>query len=238
MSIRLTPFVKGEYYHIYNRGNSKQVIFHDDDDMARFQDLLYILNKPERVDIRATKRGGVSSENTPDEGKTFANTTLVAIGSYCLMPNHFHILITPLVDDSVSKFMQKVSTAYSMYYNKKYKHSGGLFEGKFKAKYIPDDRYLKYLFAYINLNPVKCIDPTWKQYGIKNIDATFRFLDNYTYSSYLDFIHYEGKTFAGTDSNKRAEAAILSLTDFPEYFPTGSHFKKEILAWLLYRDTF
>ena len=153
------------------------------------------------------------------------------------MPNHFHILLTPLTEDGVSKFMQKLSTAYSMYYNKKYAHSGGLFEGKFKAKHIPDDRYLKYLFSYINLNPVKLIDPTWKQYGIKDVNKTFTFLESYKYSSYLDLLLCGGKTFAHMQG-KRPETDVLSLERFPEYFPTGADFKKEIMIWFSYRDTF
>ena len=59
------------------------------------------------------------------------------------MPNHFHILITQMEEKGVSKFMQKLSTAYSMYYNKKYKRTGGLFEGKFKSEHLNKDRYLK-----------------------------------------------------------------------------------------------
>ncbi len=282
MSVRITPLVQGEYYHIYNRGNSKQTIFHDNADMQRFQDLLFIANNPERSDLRESKRKKGISTAQLRKGKTFAKgnnkedkedadmrrqdlrsceglasatttsitisaittsptpsefTRLVAIGSYCIMPNHFHILITPLVEGGVSKFMQKLSTAYPMYYNKRYTHTGGLFEGKFKAKHASDDRYLKYLFAYINLNPVKLIDPTWKKYGLKDVKKTFAFLETYTYSSYLDLLHREGKTFA-SDSRKRSEADILSLDEFPEYFPTGAVFKKEILTWFSYRDDF
>ena len=169
----------------------------------------------------------ISKANTVTE-----ENKLVAIGSYCIMPNHFHILITPLLDGGASKFMQKLTTAYSMYYNKKYSHSGGLFEGKFKAKHIGEDKYLKYLFAYINLNPVKLVDPTWKQYGLKNIKKTFTFLETYTYSSYPDFLYYEDK------NKQRAENDILSLGEFPEYFPTGNHFKKEIVRWFSYRSDF
>lgn len=272
MSLRYTSFVEGEYYHVYNRGNSKQAIFHDNDDMQRFQDLLYITNNPERIDVRNIQRnknnfsvplceGKTSTKKIPNvlevvrrqdlrssEGLAFASknpsnidlpSKLVAIGSYCIMPNHFHILITPFMDGGVSKFMQKLSTAYSMYYNKKYSHSGGLFEGKFKAKHVPDDRYLKYLFSYINLNPVKLIDSTWKQYGIKDVEKTFKFLENYKYSSYLDLLSCEGKTFV--DNNKeRSDVDILSLEAFPEYFPQakGSTFKKEIMIWFSYRDNF
>lgn len=226
MSVRLTPFIEGEFYHIYNRGNSKQVIFHDNEDMSRFQDLLYISNNVERFAMKdLSHKDDISKVNI-----VVQENKLTAVGSYCIMPNHFHILITPLVEGGVSKFMQKLTTAYSMYYNKKYSHSGGLFEGKFKAKHIVDDRYLKYLFAYINLNPVKLIDPSWKILGLKNIEKTFKYLESYNYSSYLDLLNY-------TDANNtRSASDILSLELFPSYFPTGRIFKKEIVVWLTYKS--
>ena len=160
MSIRKVSFVFGEYYHIYNRGNSKQKIFHEKEDYLYFIKLLYILNQKNKKQLRDyTHDVFISRENCDP---------LVAIGAYVLMPNHFHILITPTEDGSVSKFMQKISTGYVMYYNQKYKRSGSLFEGKFKSQHANNDRYLKYLFSYIHLNPLKLIDKNWKEKGIKN----------------------------------------------------------------------
>ena len=145
MSTRKASFVNGEFYHIYNRGNSKQKIFLDTKDYYRFVDLLYAVNREEKFNF-ADSLKGISVYEKP------LGSQLVAIGAYCLMPNHFHILITPLVEEGVSKFMQKLSTAYVMYFNQKYKRVGALFEGKFKSQYAGDDRYLKYLFSYINKN--------------------------------------------------------------------------------------
>ena len=85
--------------------------------------------------------------------------TLVDIGAYCLMPNHFHLLIRETAEGNISRFMLKLQTGYPMYFNKKYQRTGALFEGKFKAKHITNDNHLKYLFAYLHLNPVKITDP-------------------------------------------------------------------------------
>lgn len=237
MSTRLTPFAIEEFYHVYNRGNSKQTIFHDKDDMERFQTLLFLSNTEKRFETREVKgetTTRISKEvsdrdrdRDADDGAQKEDSKLIAIGAYCIMPNHFHILITPLTEKGVSKFMQKLTTAYSMYYNKKYARTGSLFEGKFKAKHINSDTHLKYLFSYIHLNPVKLIDPTWKEDGLKNTAKTLTFLETYTHSSYLDFLHHTIKT--------RDECTILSLQNFPEYFPSGDHFKKEIIAWFSYR---
>ena len=140
------------------------------------------------------------------------------------MPNHFHILITEKTNGGISKFMQKLSTAYSMYYNKKYKRIGGLFEGKFKSQHADTDRYLKYLFSYIHLNPIKLIQRDWKENGIKNKKEAINHLNKYIYSSYLDFI-----------GEKRIQNKILNKESFPKYFPNRTSFVKEIFEWLSLR---
>jgi len=150
---------------------------------------------------------------------------LVAIGAYCLMPNHFHILIRQIQPNGISRFMQKLLTAYSMYFNTKYERSGTLFEGRFKSKRAIHDNYLRYLFAYIHLNPVKLIDSTWKEKGIQNLQEARTQLLHYDYSSYLDFI---GKV--------RPEGTIVSNAKefFPEYFEDYAEFDEFINAWLTY----
>ncbi len=154
MSIRAVPFVESEFYHVYNRGNSKKEIFHDSEDYDRFISLMYACNQTGRF-----RAQNLSVNQSPIDARR--TDPLVAIGAYCLMPNHFHILITPCVEGGISKFMQKISTAYTMYYNKKHNHSGGMYEGKFKAEHCNTDNYLKYMFSYIHLNPLKLIDKNW-----------------------------------------------------------------------------
>ena len=212
MSIRKVAFASGEFYHIYNRGNSKQVIFHDKQDYQRFQALLYAVNTNENIILRLVFK---------DRYYFNRNKRLVSIGTYCLMSNHFHLILIQHNEGCISKFMQKLTTAYSMYYNKKYIRTGGLFEGKFKSEHLNEDRYLKYLFSYIHLNPVKLIDKKWKTNGIKNKQKILEFLKNYTYSSYLDYL--------GTE---RPEKAILNQESFPKYFLTKETFMKEIFEWL------
>ena len=84
------------------------------------------------------------------------------------MPNHFHILVKEKIENGISKFMGKLTTGYSMYFNKRYDRTGSLFQGVFKSVHADSDEYLKYLFAYIHLNPIKLINPEWKENGIKD----------------------------------------------------------------------
>ena len=217
MSIRKTALVSGEYYHIYNRGNSKQKIFLSQKDYRRFIALLYGVNTNQKFNFfDLQKSGGVFSKEINDQ--------LVSIGAYCLMPNHFHILITPLSEDGLSKFMQKLSTAYSMYFNETHQRMGGLFEGKFKSQHMDNDKQLKYIFSYIHLNPIKLINSRWKEIGIRNLETAFKYLNSYQYSSFLDYV-----------GNNRLEKMILKLSDFPNYFPSKNSFKKEITEWLTYK---
>ncbi|MFZ2038412.1 MAG: transposase [Minisyncoccia bacterium] len=221
MSARSKKFVSGEFYHIYNRGNSKQKIFHDEEDYQRFTSLLFLSNKMKKFDIFDLRK--YKNKNTY---KHENNKPIVSIGSYCLMPNHFHILITQAEseENGISKFMHKLGTAYSMYYNKKYKRTGGLFEGKFKSQYIETDRHLKYLFSYIHLNPIKLIQKDWKEKGIVNRKEAISYLNNYLFSSYIDFM-----------GEKRFENEIIDTWAFPKYFPKKESFIKETLNWLSYK---
>jgi putative transposase len=218
MSIRKVELVSGEYYHIYNRGNSKQKIFHDEEDYLRFIALLYACNQKGYLKVCNLIKGQTLYDIE-------RGNPIVSIGAYCLMPNHFHILITQTNDDDISSFMQKFSTAYSMYYNKKYKRTGGLFEGKFKSEHIDKDRYFKYLFSYVHLNPIKLIQKDWKEIGIKNKKEAIEYLNSYEYSSYLDFV-----------GEKRIQNVILNIESFPKYFPNKKSFEQEIFEWLGYDD--
>ena len=218
MSTRSVKLVSGEYYHIYNRGNSKQRIFLDPEDYMHFIGLLYACNQKGSLKIGNLKKGQTLFDLDRDD-------FLVSIGAYCLMPNHFHILTTQVGDEKISNFMQKLSTAYSMYFNKKYQRTGSLFEGKFKAQHLDTDRYLKYIFSYIHLNPVKLIQGDWKEVGIKNQEEAFAYLDAYRYSSYLDFL-----------KGGRTQGKILNIGVFPKYFPSKKSFLREIIDWLSYKD--
>jgi len=219
MSIRKVNFVKGEYYHIYNRGNSKQKIFNDKQDYFHFMDLLFLCNDTENLRTFNLLRD-------EEDLLIHKKEPIVSIGSYCLMPNHFHILITEQQDGGISKFMQKISTAYVMYYNQKYERTGSLFEGKFKSVHMGKDTQIKYLFSYIHLNPIKLMQKDWKEKGIINKNKALDYLKDYKFSSYLDFLEI-----------KRIHSNILDVKQFPSYFPTKSLFEKEIFEWLSFKDS-
>ena len=230
MANRKTPLVSGEYFHVYNRGNSKQEIFLNNEDRDRFVKLLFLSNSKRpfnfREDIVDKKINAWDFER---------GETLVSIGAWVLMPNHFHIYITSptpgvgeKIDNKKNKadialYMHKLCMSYSKYFNKKHKRVGSLFEGPFKSVHIENDNQAKYLFSYIHLNPIKLIDSKWKESGITNKNLALEYLCAYKWSSYSD---HRGI--------KREENSILQINNFPKYFSSIKDFNSEIFSWLQY----
>jgi len=217
---RNIAFAPGEYYHIYNRGVDKRNIFELKNDYQRFLALLHTCN------IREIFR--FSKDFFADPDAVFSTPKpdpLIEICSYCLMPNHFHLIVRVKEDGDLSLFMQKLMTAYTMYFNKRNDRSGALFQGTFKAKHTDRDEYLKYLIAYVHLNPVKLIEPTWKETGIKEKRRAQEYLDEYRYSSYKDFQGFE-----------RPQGVIIAKGSLPEYFDAPTSFKDHINNWLEFKN--
>lgn len=206
---RKYTFSIGEFYHLYNRGVEKRDIFIEKKDWERFHKLLYVANSTIPFRFNEIKDQSI---DTIDRGDP-----IVAVGVYVLMPNHFHILAKEITQNGLSTFMRKLSTGYSMYFNKKHERVGPLLQGRFKAEHVIRDEHLKYLYAYIHLNPVKLIEPKWKEVGIKNRDRAFKFINQYYYSSYEDYCN-----------TTRQEYKILSKNEFPKYFSKTNNFKTYI----------
>lgn len=141
-------YVAGGYYHIYNRGVEKRDIFQDKQDCVVFQRYLklYLANPSEVASIQVPRIQSFLRHNMHNELDLLA---------FSLMPNHIHIEIKQQNKDSIAKFMKRLTTSYVMYFNRKYKRVGALFQNIYKAAYINNDSYLLHLSRYIHLNPTK-----------------------------------------------------------------------------------
>jgi putative transposase len=215
VSTRSISFSEHEFYHVYNRGTDKRVIYQSPSDYHRFLELLFLSNNDKAFTVRDVHKV------KKDVYEYVRGEQLVAIGAFCLMPNHFHLLITPLTEGGVSKFMGKLMTGYSMYFNKKYERTGSLFEGTFKAKHADSDEYLKYLFSYIHLNPVSLTQPGWKENGIEDKQKVLDFISRYEYSSLTDYLR-----------GGRKVETLLGREVFPDYFLTIKNLETELFTWL------
>ncbi|MFA6251783.1 MAG: transposase [Candidatus Paceibacterota bacterium] len=199
---RKVKFAKNEYYHLYSRGVEKRKIFIDKKDYERFMALLYILNQPDQFHfanfLKNKKLGEIFNEQK--------EKTLVSIISYTLMPNHFHILVYEKEDGGISKFMMRLLTAYSMYFNTKYERSGPLFTHPFRSQHVSNESQYLWIFSYIHLNPIKIIKKDFKENGIGDKDLAKKFLESYKYSSYLEY-----------QKTNRPESKILDISLIPDY---------------------
>lgn len=149
--MRKLQFIEGEFYHIYNRGVDKRDIYADKYDFQRFLQSMEEFNVAEPIgsiyenSFRKKKLEKLGHRVTKKE-------KLVNIVCYCLNPNHYHFILEQVANNGISLFMHKLGMGYSRYFNEKYKRSGSLFQGTYKAIHIQSNSYLLYLSAYINLN--------------------------------------------------------------------------------------
>lgn len=164
------------YYHIYNRGVAKLPIFIDDQDHKVFLSYLKIyLSEPDKDD------------------KTFPSHKLqnysnkVKLLAYCLMPNHFHLFLWQKEIDSITNFMRSLSTKYSMYFNKKYKRVGPVFQGIFKAVMVTNEQQFIFLSKYIHRNPLELTSGLTPEVIVNN-----------PYSSYRNYLGIINQTWVDT----------------------------------------
>lgn len=206
MAYRRTPFAPGEWYHLYSQGIDKRRIFIDKNDFQRFQALLYLANNIEPVNFELLK-------NVPREA-IFAlprKKTLVAIGAYCLMTNHPHLIVQEREENGITAFMHKLGTAYTTYFNKKHGRIGNLMVKPFRSKHIADERYLRRVAQYVHLNPVELFEPEWKNGKVHSLETIEQNLLGYTFSSLPDYFSDDRPEQTILDD----EAKALLLDDLP-----------------------
>ena len=154
--MRKVKFSPGEYYHTLNRGNNKQSIFLDERDYVRFAFLMlhfqsvirfYNISYSVNYFIRHRVFSKIKNE------KEFLKKRQVSLLCFVLMPNHFHLLVREESEHGISNYLQRVQDGYTKYFNAKYKKSGHLFQGPFKAVHVKDNNQLLYLSSYIHKNP-------------------------------------------------------------------------------------
>lgn len=170
--------MENEWYHCFNRGIDKRSAFEDRSDYERFLQLLFLCNSETRM-----HRSDLLAHTTESILKLTRGTPLVGIGAFCLMPNHIHLLLQEKTEGGISLFMQKLGTAYTMYFNKKYRRTGNLFMRPFRSRHVGQDDYFQQLIHYIHCNPAEIYERSWKKGHVKNLGALEKKLLSYRYSS-------------------------------------------------------
>lgn len=172
------PFANGCCYHIYNRGVEKRIIFNNRWDYSHFLQLLNYYRKfPQPLKFSDFRRGAMELKQIKNKKE------LITIYAYCLMPNHFHLLLKQENENGITKFLKQITNSYTRYFNTKYDRIGPLVQGTFKAKLIETDEYLLELSKYIHRNPIKLSN--WAN-GM------------YPYSSYKYYLSKDKHSFCNT----------------------------------------
>lgn len=170
----------GGIFHVVNRGVGKGNIFTDDKDSLRFVTDLYRFNNKEYpLSIRGKSESFLF--DPPKQNK------IVEIFKWVLMPNHYHLLLMETVDGGAVEFIKRLGNGYTKYFNIKHKRSGYLFQNAAKIIKTEDLPHFLYLPFYVDSNPIKLIEPNWKEVGVKDVNAILKFLDSYKLSSYKDY---------------------------------------------------
>lgn len=174
------PYLPGNYYHFYNRGRSKLSIFHKEHD---FINVLLRLRK-------------------------YAYALNIAVIAYCLMPNHYHLLVRQDGEFAAGLLPQRIFNGYSKWYNHRYNHFGTIFQGDYQVVLITDQNHLLHLCRYIHANPVK--------------DGIIRDVADWEYSNYPEWV--------GLRDGKLVDRAFIQ-----EHFATTAEYQRFVTEYIASR---
>lgn len=198
-------FDASEYLLVSNFGLQGSTIFSSQEDYDRFEAYLYLLNAvdgPRASNFFLDGRGG-------DVFTAARGDTLVAIGAYSFTPKRFFVLVKPLAPNGVAKFMQKLQTAYTMYFNLKYQRTGRIFHAGYHSEVPHSESQLKYFFASVHLHPTLLFNENWEEANDFELRLLAEKAAQYRYSSFGEYV--------------RKEFSIVA----PNYFPKFVHTAKQ-----------
>ena len=181
------------YYHVYNRGTDKRVIFRDEADYEMFINLLrrYVGNE-------------VARDRSGREYDWYGDVLQVA--AFCLMPNHFHILIYQTDAAAMTAVLRAVCGSYTVYFNKRYNRSGTLFQGVYRASHITTESYLLHITRYIHRNPDRALEYRWSS------------IANYIGGGGYSWVNSELLVDDSAQAHKQYREFMISSTEKPDDF--------------------
>ncbi len=168
-----------EFWHLIGRGVDKRDIVLDDKDRVRFIHDLYVFN-----DANPTPNFILPGRHESNRRRE----RLIDIHAFCLMKNHYHLLVSQRIEGGISLFMRKLNMGYTKYFNEKYKRSGALWQGKYRKALIERDAHFLYIPFYIHLNPLDYVAPEWRRGEVRDAHKALQTLLDYRWSSHLDYL--------------------------------------------------
>lgn len=205
MAYKRVKFRVGHWYHCYARSIGGGAVFLTAQDYERFLQALYLCNG-----TRAIKRGALY---LPSHEKLFTldrGEPLASVAAYCIMPDRFHILAREIRHDGISRFMQKVGTSYSMYFNSRKARAGNLFVRPFRSLRVHSDDHARHVLQYIHLDAAELFESEWRSGKVASSARLRKQLTDYRYSSLRDHERY-----VRAENNIIDRTAIKTLDDYP-----------------------
>jgi putative transposase len=187
MTTRSAPFSVGRWYHCYNLSLDGRTAFMDTKDYQRFLELLYLAN--EQLPLRRDYFGNRRFEEVLNMPRS---ETIVDVGAFCLMPDHFHLALKEIGGGGITAFMRKIGTAYTLYFNSRHDRSGNLFLKPFRSRDVSTDRQFQQLISYVHCTPATLYEPAWKANHVVDPGFLEERMATYQYSSLA--------TYAGSKS--------------------------------------
>lgn len=204
------------FYHILNRGVEKRKIFLNKKDYLRFLHNIEDFND-NNITLESYYNRRVKNYNNSN---TTVKKPLVDVICWCLMPNHFHILVKENIDKGASLFSMKNTNGFTKYFNSQNKRSGVLFQGKSKIIFIEEDMHFNWLPFYILSNPLDLFQSDWREKGVKEPKKSLDFLINYEWSNLSSFFYGPRRS--------------VEVNNFLKVFDTtAERFKSEFEEWLI-----
>ena len=218
--------VGAQLIHVVSRGVDKRKIFMDEHDRVRFIHNLFEFNNQNEIDniyyrYRKNRFLGGSDfvgnrRNKPREPRKL----LIELQAFCLMPNHYHLLLSEKMNGGMIKFMSRLNMGYARYFNNRHERSGALFEGRYKSLAITNQAHFIHLPYYVHCNPLDLDMPEWRERELKDYRGAVKFLETYRWSSHLDY--------CGVHNFPSVTQRDFLL----EFFDGSEGYKKNITGWL------
>lgn len=209
------------FYHVVNRGVDKRKIFSNNRDYYRFVHDMYEFNdvapaqNTQYLAMQLKEVGLRIVERKPRE-------LLVNLPAFCLMPNHYHLLLQIDNLEAMTAFMRKLNTGYTNYFNLKYDREGALFQGKFKRILIESEQQFAHIVIYIHLNPLDLFMSEWRKRALTDIEVhkCLKFLQDYRWASHLDYLGLHNFP------------SVTQRDYFLEYFGGAEGYQDALIGWL------
>ena len=217
----------GTVCHVLNRGVDKRNIFMQEKDYIRFVHDLFEFND-ERPANDFNTFYFFQKYNSATDPSVIARhyidkkprKRLVDILAFCLMPNHYHLMLREKTVGGIVRFMKKLNMGYARYFNEKYKRSGALFQGRYKSVLVTEQAHFTFLPYYIHLNPLDLVTPEWRERSLRNFNKAWEFLNNYRWSSHLDYM------------GQKNFSSVTQHDFLTKFFEGPGQYQKGIREWL------